>query len=93
MASVKAVLLMLILGGVIGMFLGIAGEKLYVAPDTREEDILAMLPGYNCGGCGNPGCMGMAMQLVEGTSTIEKCKPCKADAKAKIREYLEQNKK
>ena len=88
MAIVKAVLLMLILGGVIGMFLGIAGEKLYVAPDTREEDILAMLPGYNCGGCGNPGCSGMAAKLVSGESTIEQCKPCKADMKEKIRQYL-----
>ena len=56
----KAVLLMLLLGGIIGMFLGVAGEKLYVKEDTRVEDVLAMLPGYNCGGCGNPGCAGMA---------------------------------
>ena len=88
MAIIKAVLMMLVVGALIGLFLGIAGEKFYVAPDTRVEDILAMLPGYNCGGCGNPGCSGMASALVEGNSTIDKCKPCKADVKEKIKQYL-----
>lgn len=88
MEIIKAVLLMLILGGVIGVALGIASVKLYVEEDHRVEDILAMLPGYNCGGCGNPGCAGMAAKLVEGESTIDKCKPCKADAKQAIIAYL-----
>ncbi|MBR3348800.1 MAG: electron transporter RnfB, partial [Solobacterium sp.] len=39
-------------------------------------------------GCGNPGCAGMAAKLVEGESTIDKCKPCKADARAAIAAYL-----
>ncbi|MCR5794972.1 MAG: electron transporter RnfB [Solobacterium sp.] len=85
---VKAILLMLLLGGILGLVLGIAGEKFYVAPDTRVEDVLAMLPGYNCGGCGNPGCSGMAQKLVDGETTIEHCKPCKADAKEAIKKYL-----
>lgn len=88
MEIVKAILLMLVLGGILGMALGIAGEKFYVAPDTRVEDVLAMLPGYNCGGCGNPGCSGMAQKLVDGESTIDRCKPCKADAKEAIKKYL-----
>lgn len=91
MAIVKAGLLMLVLGGIIGVFLGIAGEKLYVAPDTREEDILAMLPGYNCGGCGNPGCGNMAAKLVSGESTIDQCKPCKSEMKEKIIQYIAEN--
>ena len=45
MAIFKAVILMLVLGGLIGVFLGIAGQKLYVKPDTRVEDVRAMLPG------------------------------------------------
>ncbi len=91
MEIVKAVVLMLVLGAVIGIFLGIAGEKLYVKEDTRVSDVLAMLPGYNCGGCGNPGCSGMAAKLVTGESTIDQCKPCKADMKAAIKKYLEEN--
>jgi len=91
MEILKAVLLMLVLGGVVGLFLAIAGEKLYVKPDTRVEDVLAMLPGYNCGGCGNPGCSGMAEKLVSGESKVEQCRPCKPDMKAKISEYLAAN--
>jgi electron transport complex protein RnfB len=91
MEIIKAVLLMLVLGGVIGVLLGIASVKLYVEEDHRVEDVLAMLPGYNCGGCGNPGCAGMAAKLVEGESTIDKCKPCKADAKEAIVAYLREH--
>lgn len=88
MEIIKAVLLMLVLGGVIGILLGIASVRLYVEEDHRVEDVLAMLPGYNCGGCGNPGCAGMASKLVDGETTIDKCKPCKADAKQAIIAYL-----
>ena len=88
MEIIKAVLLMLILGGVIGILLGVASVKLYVEEDHRVEEVLAMLPGYNCGGCGNPGCAGMAAKLVEGGTTIDKCKPCKPDARAAIAAYL-----
>lgn len=88
MEIIKAVLLMLVLGGLIGVALGFASVKLYVEEDHRVEEVLAMLPGYNCGGCGNPGCAGMAAKLVEGESTIDKCKPCKADMKEAIKAYL-----
>ncbi len=85
--------MMLVIGALIGLFLGIAGKKFYVAPDTRVEDVLAMLPGYNCGGCGNPGCAGMASALVEGSCTVDKCKPCKADVKEQIKKYLAEHAK
>jgi electron transport complex protein RnfB len=88
MGIVKAVLLMLVLGGIIGILLGVASVKLYVEEDHRVEEVLAMLPGYNCGGCGNPGCAGMATKLVDGETTIDKCKPCKAEAKQAIIAYL-----
>ena len=91
MKLVSALLLMLILGGLIGLALGIASKKLYVESDTRVDDVLAMLPGYNCGGCGNPGCSGMAEKLVEGSGTIDQCKPCKADMKEAISKYLQEN--
>ncbi len=91
MGIIKAVLLMLVLGGLIGLGLGFASDKLHVEEDHRVEDVLAMLPGYNCGGCGNPGCAGMAQALVDGTCKIEQCRPCKADVKESIRQYLAEN--
>ena len=91
MEIIKAVVLMLVLGGVIGIGLGFAGIKLHVDEDTRVADILAMLPGYNCGGCGNPGCSGMAQSLVDGDSTIAECKPCKPEQKEKIKQYMSEH--
>ena len=49
-----------IVGIVIGVLLGIASEKFKVEVDEREEAILEVLPGNNCGGCGYPGCDGLA---------------------------------
>ena len=67
---------------------GFASKKFYVEPDTRVDDVLAMLPGYNCGGCGNPGCAAMADKLVNGEATPEGCKPCKPEAREQIKKYL-----
>ena len=48
----------------IGLFLGIAGIKFKVEVDEREEAVLSALPGNNCGGCGYPGCDGLAAAAV-----------------------------
>ncbi len=91
MAIIKALVLMLVLGAVLGLFLGFASIKLHVDEDTRVADILAMLPGYNCGGCGNPGCSGMAEALVNGDSQLADCKPCKPEQRTKISEYMKEH--
>lgn len=65
-----------IVGGVgifIGVFLGIAGDKFAVEVDEREEAILGVLPGNNCGGCGYPGCSGLAAAIVKGEAPITQC--------------------
>ena len=84
----KAILVMLLLGAACGCILGFASKVFYVEPDTRAEDLLAMLPGYNCGGCGYPGCSGMAAALADGSGDIASCKPSKPDVKEKIKQYL-----
>lgn len=84
----KALLMMLVLGGLVGLVLGIASIKFHVEPDHRAEELLALLPGYNCGGCGYPGCSGMAAALAEGSGDIAKCKPSKAETKEAIKQYL-----
>ena len=45
-----AVIIIAILGGVFGAILAIAGKKLAVEEDPRKDEILALLPGANCGG-------------------------------------------
>lgn len=60
-------------GILIGILLGIAGEKLKVEVDEREEKILGVLPGNNCGGCGYPGCSGLAAAIVKGEAPVNQC--------------------
>ena len=91
MAILKAFIMMLILGALLGAVLGFASKK-FLKPDTRVEDVLAMLPGYNCGGCGNPGCAGMAEKLVSGECSINQCAPSKPAAKEAIEKYLAEHK-
>lgn len=90
---INAFIAMLIIGAVCGLILGYAGIKFHVEPDHRAEEIRAMLPGYNCGGCGYAGCDAMAAALADGTGDIDKCKPSKPDAKAAIKQYLKDHPK
>lgn len=60
-------------GVFIGIFLGIAGKKLAVETDEREEAVLEALPGNNCGGCGYAGCSGLAAAIVEGNAEVGSC--------------------
>ena len=65
-----------IVGGVglfVGLFLGIAGIKFKVEVDEKEELVLAALPGNNCGGCGYPGCSGLAAAIAKGEAKINAC--------------------
>ena len=52
-----------IVGGVgvfIGIFLSFSAKAFYVETDPKETAVLEALPGNNCGGCGYPGCSGLA---------------------------------
>ena len=62
-----------IVGLFIGIFLGIAGIKFKVETDEREEKVLNALPGNNCGGCGYPGCSGLAAAIVKGQAKVNAC--------------------
>ena len=62
-----------VVGLLIGLFLGIAGIKFQVDVDEREEAVLAALPGNNCGGCGYPGCSGLAAAIAKGEAPVNAC--------------------
>ena len=57
-------------GIILGFFLGISGEKFKVEVDPREEAILEVLPGNNCGGCGYAGCSGLAAAIAKGEAPV-----------------------
>ena len=86
---ITATVVVAAVGLFIGLFLGVAAIKFKVDVDPREEAVLGALPGNNCGGCGFPGCSGMADSIVNGgNKNLSACRPCKPEAKAKIIEYL-----
>lgn len=62
-----------ITGIVIAVLLEIAGEKFKVETDERETAVREALPGNNCGGCGYPGCDGLAAAIVKGEAPASGC--------------------
>ncbi len=57
----------------IGLFLGGASLIFKVEVDEKEEAVLAELPGNNCGGCGYPGCAGLAAAIAKGEAAVNQC--------------------
>ena len=75
-------------GIILGFFLGIAGEKFKVETDPREDAILEVLPGNNCGGCGYAGCSGLAAAIVKGEAEVGGCPVGGAPVAAKVGEIM-----
>lgn len=91
MSITGIILAAVIVGGtgiLIGFFLGIAGEKLKVEVDPREEAITGVLPGNNCGGCGYAGCSGLAAAIVKGEAEVGGCPVGGAPVAAKVGEIM-----
>ncbi len=70
---ITAALCTVCVGIFVGIFLGAAGIIFKVKTDEREEEVLAALPGNNCGGCGYPGCSGLASAIVKGKAPVNGC--------------------
>jgi electron transport complex protein RnfB len=88
---INTVLVMLALGSVLGLVLAIGNKVFFVKEDERTAKVIELLPGYNCGACGYPGCSGLAAALVSGEVTQVICKPAKLADKELIAEYLNQS--
>lgn len=79
---------MLAVGAILGLVLSIASNKFKVEEDPRLEKVTNMLPGYNCGACGQTGCAGLANCLINKEIDVIICKPIKADKREEIIKYL-----
>ena len=76
------------LGIVFGAILGYASKIFAVDEDPRIGQVLECLPGANCGGCGYPGCGGLAAAIVAGTAPVNACAVGGAKAAAAIGEVM-----
>ncbi|MBR5419535.1 MAG: RnfABCDGE type electron transport complex subunit B [Lachnospiraceae bacterium] len=81
-AIITAVIVIALLGLILGLFLGFSAKAFHVETDPREEKITGTLPGNNCGGCGYPGCSGLAAAIVAGDAPVNGC-PVGGEAVAK----------
>lgn len=61
------------IGILLAILLCIASEKFKVAVDEKEVAVRALLPGNNCGGCGYPGCDGLAAAIAKGEAPVNAC--------------------
>ena len=57
----------------VGLFLGVAAIKFRVEVNPKEEEVLNVLPGNNCGGCGYAGCMALANAIALGNAPVNAC--------------------
>lgn len=73
-----------VIGLFIGIFLGISSIAFKVKVDEREEKVLSVLPGNNCGGCGYPGCQGLATAIVSGKAPVNACPVGGADVAKEV---------
>ena len=71
-----------VVGVLAGVLLGIASEKFKVEVDEKEIKVRDALPGNNCGGCGYPGCDGLAAAIAKGKAKPDAC-PVGGEAVAK----------
>lgn len=61
------------LGIIFGLGLAIASKKFEVKADEKVAKVREVLPGANCGACGQTGCDGFAEGVVAGTCPVNGC--------------------
>ena len=88
MNIVYAIVVLSGLGAVFGLALAVASKVFEVKKDPREEAILSHLAGANCGGCGYPGCAGLAAAILAGDAPCTACAPAGPENAAAIAQIM-----
>ena len=76
------------LGLLFGVLLALADRFFKVVEDPRIDAVEKLLPGSNCGACGQPGCRGLAERIVAGTEKPSRCSVSSPDGLAAIADFL-----
>lgn len=76
------------MGLLLGSGLAYASKKFAVEIDPKEEAILDALPGANCGGCGFPGCGGLATAIANGSAATNACPVGGSEVALRISEIM-----
>ena len=86
-----AVSTMLALGFILGFIISLVSAKFYVEEDKRLEELINLLPGANCGACGNPGCKAYAEKILNKESDGNDCTVSKGERKEELLKYIKEN--
>lgn len=79
---IKVLLAALVLGAVgavLGALIGMFSKFFNVPTNSRKDDIVNMLPGVNCGGCGYAGCNAFAEAILNEGANPRQCRPIKQE--------------
>ncbi len=81
-----SIAILALVGLILGAVIAFTAKKFEVESDPRIDDVLAQLPGANCGGCGFAGCSDLAQAIVLKGEDPSKCaaitqEACEAIAK------------
>lgn len=77
------------IGLVLGVFIGVANKYLEVKAHPLVQTVYDMLPHFNCGACGTPGCMANAEEIVHNNQPLTSCKPGTAEMRRAIQKVLD----
>ena len=80
-----------ILGGVgltFGTLIALANRKLRVWEDPRIDEVEGLLPGSNCGACGQAGCRAFAQAVIRGDVTPAECTVMGDEERQDVAAYL-----
>ena len=87
-----AILWIGIIGLLLGIFIGIATIVFEVKEDPVVEAVYNLLPHFNCGACGTPGCLANAKEIVFNNQPLESCKPGNQQMRNAIKKVLDDHK-
>lgn len=76
------------IGVVLGALIALVNRKFWVWEDPRIDEAEEMLPGTDCGACGQPGCRAFAEALVEGRVEPAECTNMGAEEREAVAGYL-----
>lgn len=86
---VTAIIYIGAIGLVLGIAIGIANKYLEVKAHPLVQGVYDLLPHFNCGACGTPGCMANAEEIVNNHQPLSSCKPGNAEMRRNIQKLLD----
>lgn len=85
----QAIIWIGVVGATLGLLIGIANVFFAVQEDPLVEAVYDMLPHFNCGACGTPGCLANAKEIVFNNQPLESCKPGDQAMRNNIKRLME----